>query len=218
MKKNSSDQNLEYWNTAGSQKTFNNPNLVLTKLDYLAKESAILDIGCGYGRTLSELALNGYSNLHGIDYSNVMISRAKEILPGNVNLKQSKATSLPFNDKTFDIVLLYAVLNCIPSPKEEAKIIQEALRILKTGGYLLINDFVMTKPLDKYKISSDIYGKFGYFKVEEQCSMRHTTPERIINMLGDNKLIFQSIGKETSMNGNSVEILSCIFKVIYLND
>lgn len=37
--------------------------------NYVKRDQVILDVGCGYGRTLDELYHNGYRNLIGIDFS-----------------------------------------------------------------------------------------------------------------------------------------------------
>lgn len=46
------------------------------------------------------------------------------------------ATALPFSDRSFDAVTMFDVLEHIP---DDLKAITEALRVLKTGGFLLIS-------------------------------------------------------------------------------
>lgn len=46
------------------------------------------------------------------------------------------ATALPFSDRSFDAVTMFDVLEHIP---DDRKAITEALRVLKTGGFLLIS-------------------------------------------------------------------------------
>ncbi|CAG9864451.1 unnamed protein product [Phyllotreta striolata] len=45
----------------------------------ITKESKLIDVGCGNGMLLIELANEGYTNLTGIDYSDSAIKLAKEI-------------------------------------------------------------------------------------------------------------------------------------------
>lgn len=213
MKNTKSSDNLAYWNSLGSHKEFKNPNLLLSNLTFLKKDVPILDIGCGYGRTLGELNQNGFSNLYGIDYSGEMISRAKKELEPNVDLRIGSATSLPYDNDSFLVVQLYAVLNCIPNLEEELKAIEEAIRVLGKGGYLLINDFPLTEPLDRYELQTDDYGELGYLKVDNMCKMRHTSVERIKNMVHSCYLISESISNELSMNGNPMGISSHIFRL-----
>lgn len=214
MGKLNSEINLEYWNNIGVQKKFNNPNLILSELNHLPKSIKILDIGCGQGRTLVELKEKGYNNLYGVDYSKSMISSAGINLDSETNLFVSKGNSLPFEDNSFDAVLLFAVLNCVPNPEEEIEIVQESLRVLKAGGYLLVNDFVISSDQSKYQFNEDKFGKFGLFQIEDACYMRHTTPERVINMVEAATVIFEIVEVYQSMNGNPVAISSHIFKTL----
>ena len=44
-------------------------------------EKRVLDVGCGYGRTLDELYQMGYCNLIGIDFAESMINRGRRQFP-----------------------------------------------------------------------------------------------------------------------------------------
>ena len=59
----------EYWNKVANEKTFSTPFQLDIYKKYVNEDSRILDIGCGYGRTLEELQKSGYNNLIGIDFS-----------------------------------------------------------------------------------------------------------------------------------------------------
>jgi 2-polyprenyl-3-methyl-5-hydroxy-6-metoxy-1,4-benzoquinol methylase len=65
-----SAKQIGYWDRVASQKHFSHP----LRSDWLARylknsQAAILDYGCGYGRTLAELALTGFQNSVGVDFS-----------------------------------------------------------------------------------------------------------------------------------------------------
>lgn len=106
----------EYWDKIAFDKEFFTPFQIETFKKSVKKEARVLDIGCGYGRTLNELLLNGYSNLYGIDFSKEMIKRGK-LLNVNLDLIVQKNRNLPFKDNTFDAIILLAVLTCIPFDK-----------------------------------------------------------------------------------------------------
>ncbi len=53
-------RNTEYWSNEGAKKTFTHP-LNKEWLAGIEKESAILDLGCGYGRLITEL-IKDHSN------------------------------------------------------------------------------------------------------------------------------------------------------------
>ncbi len=71
----------KYWNTVAEKKEFTTPFHFEEFAKFVNKEGIILDVGCGYGRTLEQLNLEGYGNLIGIDFSEKMIQRGKEKYP-----------------------------------------------------------------------------------------------------------------------------------------
>jgi SAM-dependent methyltransferase len=99
--------------------------------------AAVLDIGCGGGRTVHRLAaLAPGGKVIGLDYSatSVAASRdfnAKEIEAGQVRIELGSVAALPFADSTFDIVT--AVETHYYWPDLPANV-REILRVLKPGG------------------------------------------------------------------------------------
>ena len=71
----------------------------------------ILDVGCGYGRTLNILHNSGFKNLIGVDVSQGMINRGLKLHP-HLKLTKNKYGILPFSNNTFNAVILIAVLTC----------------------------------------------------------------------------------------------------------
>lgn len=71
----------EYWNSVSEKKEFTTPFQAEEFSKYVNKESRILDVGCGYGRTLDELYRKGFRNLIGIDFSRGMIERGRKQFP-----------------------------------------------------------------------------------------------------------------------------------------
>jgi SAM-dependent methyltransferase len=122
-------------------------------LDQLAvpNAGAILDIGCGGGRTVHRLAaLAPGAKVIGLDYSatSVAASRdfnAKEIEAGQVRIELGSVAALPFADSTFDIVT--AVETHYYWPDLPANV-REILRVLKPGGtFALIAETYRGGPL-----------------------------------------------------------------------
>ena len=101
------------------------------------KNAAILDVGCGGGRTVGVLAaLAPEGKVTGLDYSAASIavsrdSNAREIEAGRVQIEQGSVAALPFSDRTFDIVT--AVETHYYWPDLPANV-REILRVLKPGG------------------------------------------------------------------------------------
>ncbi|MCK5695871.1 MAG: class I SAM-dependent methyltransferase [Desulfobacula sp.] len=70
-----------YWDKAASKKEFTTPFQMDVFKSYVSRESVILDVGCGYGRTLNALYQEGFKNILGIDFSQKMIERGKHLYP-----------------------------------------------------------------------------------------------------------------------------------------
>jgi 2-polyprenyl-3-methyl-5-hydroxy-6-metoxy-1,4-benzoquinol methylase len=70
-----------YWNSAAGIKKFTVPFNAGLFEKFAAKDARILDVGCGYGRTISELHDAGYENLFGTDFSEKMIESSKNLCP-----------------------------------------------------------------------------------------------------------------------------------------
>jgi ubiquinone/menaquinone biosynthesis C-methylase UbiE len=205
-------RNIEYWNTDGLLKKFDNPNLVLAHRGLIAKSDRILDVGCGYGRTLVELQQSGFDNLFGVDNSENMIGLARKATKlSEDRLKASSCDCLPFPDKTFEAVLLFAVLNCLPDVDREAEAISECSRVLKSGDYLMINDFLADESQSLVS-EADRFGPRRTILVDGKCTMRHTTVARISKMLFGLEVVDQRIAKIRSMNGNLVNLVKYILR------
>ena len=123
----------EYWNSVSEKKEFTSPLQLENFAKYIKKDSRILDVGCGYGRTLDELYRNGYRNLVGIDFSSGMIARGKRQFPYlDLRIKEDDKIALP--DASVDAVILFAVLTCIRTHEEQEQLVSEMKRVLKPQG------------------------------------------------------------------------------------
>jgi len=104
---------------------------------HVKPDAAILDVGCGGGRTIQRLAaLAPDGVVHGIDYSpaSVAASRATNaggIAAGHVQVQLGSVSSLPYPDGSFDLVT--AVETHYYWPDLPASM-REVLRVLKPGG------------------------------------------------------------------------------------
>jgi arsenite methyltransferase len=101
-----------------------------------------LDVGCGAGHLACELAgeVAPGGRIVAIDKSpqSVEASRAraaKENLTDAVDVRVGDATALEIHDETFDFVVAVQVYSFIPNV---ARAIEEAARVLRKGGRLLV--------------------------------------------------------------------------------
>ena len=193
-----------YWDSSAEKKEFTTPFQMELFKKFVAKDARILDVGCGYGRTLNELYLSGFTNLSGIDFSKKMIEKGGKLYP-HLNFQQSKSGVIPFKDNTFDAVILLAVLTCIVRDCEQEKLIMEIHRVLRNGAIVYINDFLLnsdrrnTKRYDKYEL---IYPNYGTFELPEGALLRHHTRQRIHELTDIfSDIVFEPVVYKT-MNGH----------------
>jgi len=110
----------------------------LVDLTVAAPLGDLLDIGCGQGRILKLLATRAHRVI-GVDVDSDArrLARAELLLAGspNCSLRQGDMYSLPFDDNEFDTIILDDVL---PGAERPTAAIEEALRLLKAGGRVLL--------------------------------------------------------------------------------
>ena len=97
----------------------------------------IADIGAGTGRYSVELCHKGY-DVTAVELvkHNLEILRSKH---ENIKTWQGDARDLSFlEDETFDITLLFGPLYHLHGDEEKLKALNEAKRITKKGGYILV--------------------------------------------------------------------------------
>ncbi len=97
-----------------------------------------LDFGCGVGRLTRALALH-FQNVVGIDISQSMLRRAVALNPDtNCQFLLNDSESLPFPSQQFDLIYTALVLQHVPSQESIRRYIAEFVRVLKTGGLLVM--------------------------------------------------------------------------------
>jgi ubiquinone/menaquinone biosynthesis C-methylase UbiE len=106
--------------------------------------ATVLDVGCGLGGPCRMLADEYNCQATGIDLSNEYIRTAKELsklvkLDSKTSFIQGDATSLPFDNNTFDAIWTQHVQMNIP---DKEKLYSEISRVLKSGGHFLYYDIL----------------------------------------------------------------------------
>ncbi len=175
-----------YWDKAASRKEFTTPFQMDSFKTIVSKDSVILDVGCGYGRTMNELYQEGFWNICGIDFSQKMIEKGKSLYP-HFDLKQYN-TIFPFEDNAFDAVVLVAVLTCIVKNDDQEQLMGEIQRVLKPKGILYVNDFLINKDqrnIDRYNAFEEVYGTYGVFELEQAAQLRHHTTDHLFHLTRD---------------------------------
>ncbi len=119
---------------------------------HLRGDERILDLGCGRGAVLLMAAQHlttgratGVDIWSTFDHSgnSLEATRRNAIAEGvadRVDLHTADMTALPFEDNSFDVVVSNVAIHNISRSAGRAKAIEEAVRVLRPGGRLLIAD------------------------------------------------------------------------------
>lgn len=201
---NSLSEQETYWDKVAEEKAFPAPFRMDLFQKYVSKEMKVLEVGCGYGRILSELYNNGFSNLIGIDISQRMINRGLRQYP-YLDLRKGNGCALPFPENAFHAVILVTVLTCIPESEKQQRLISEVLRVLQTGGMLYMHDCMLNQDrrnTERYEKYLKKYGEYGVFDLPEGAVVRHHTKEHIKEITREFDQKFFEVGVHTTMNGN----------------
>jgi len=109
----------------------------------LAKEERILDLCCGQGRHTLEFARRGFHRVEGYDYSRYLIKVARKQSKRSglhVPFDQGDARSLPYETSSFHKVLILGnSFGYFQNINDDLIVLQEAFRVLKGGGSILID-------------------------------------------------------------------------------
>jgi SAM-dependent methyltransferase len=197
---------ISYWDGVANEKHFSHPLRVDWLKRYLKNaQASVLDYGCGYGRTLADLSTAGFRNLFGTDFSEAMLARAMFEKAGGLRLVRNDGRHLPFKSESFDAVLLFAVLTCMPADHEQRLLLSEIKRVLRPGGLMYLSDLLVNddaRNRERYERDGDRYNCYGVFELPEGVVVRHHTKEWIEKITSPFQQLEYEPFNVTTMNGN----------------
>ncbi|MGD8810757.1 MAG: methyltransferase domain-containing protein [Gammaproteobacteria bacterium] len=139
--------NANYLRTDGD--VVDDPQITAIEIDAFVKlldakpEDRILDLCCGQGRHVLELAQRGFRNLTGVDRSHYLIARAKRVFRQHglsATLREGDARKLRFPEDSFDIVYVAGnSFGYFETLEDDIAVLSEIRRLLKPQGQLLID-------------------------------------------------------------------------------
>lgn len=100
----------------------------------------VLDVGCGAGQFTKILvqSLKSFNSMTGVDVDAKSLGEARKKYTGEeFRFLRISARRLPFDAESFDLVAISQALHHIEDP---GLTLGEMKRVLRTGGYLLINE------------------------------------------------------------------------------
>ncbi len=174
-----------YWDDAADTATFSLPLDADLLLKHVDRSARVLDLGCGYGRSLAELEARGFERLVGADPSPRMLERARGQAPA-ASLSLLAGLPLSEPDGAFDVVLLVAVLTCTPADDAQRALVRELLRLLRPSGIGYVADFLITDHEHgraRYARGLEEHAIRGVFSLEDGAVHRHHHPNWVAELL-----------------------------------
>jgi len=154
--------------------------------------SALIDVGCGTGETVVELAgLCPKAHFVGIDINNDVLSKAQEmlydgLLTVDADYVCGNCLNMPIASNSADAIMFRAFLHHI---EQIDCVFEEAHRILRRNGFLLIQDGEempallfdeMNMALSRSGASKEVHPGFNIDKLTEQLKKYSFVTETVI--------------------------------------
>ena len=114
----------------------------LYQLCHLNGAKEVLEVGCGIGVGPIHIVELYNCQVMAVDISEKMLERAEKRarragMAQSITFKQANILNLPFDDESFDGVIVESVLAFV---EDKEKALQEVLRVTKPGKYIGVNE------------------------------------------------------------------------------
>jgi ubiquinone/menaquinone biosynthesis C-methylase UbiE len=153
-------------------------NVALNYIDKLSlpKTARILEIGCGAGDMAIALVRRGFA-VDAVDHSSKMIELTKRHAKENgvenrIHAAIEDVHELTFNNQSFDLIIALGVVGWLYDLK---KALIEISRVLKPGGYVILNSTHARPLLNPFSIPLIE----SFFRARERWAVRHSKQKTV---------------------------------------
>ena len=113
------------------------------KIRKTIQNKKVLELACGTGLISNHVAEASKTYIATDFAENMLIQAQKKKSTDKLPYMKADASALPFEKKSFDVVIISNALHIIPNPE---KVLSEIARVLKTGGILIAPNFIHENP------------------------------------------------------------------------
>ena len=131
----------------------------------IGEDKDILEIACGPGLGLGYMAKKAKSVIGG-DIDPVQVQMGNDYYEGRIKLVELNAEKLPFNNQSFDVILLLEAIYYI---EDTDTFFKEAVRLLRPNGKLMI-----CYPNNEWENFNPSPFTFNYFTHKEMADLMKT--------------------------------------------
>jgi len=128
----------------------------------------MLELGCGTGQWTEYFIKKGFK-LTGIDVSDEMLkfAHSKNL---NADFINADSSQIPFDDNSFSTVSSITMLEFV---EDQNTVLQEAYRVLKPGGWLILGCLNANSELGKNRKNDEVFGKANFLNPEKLNQKLH---------------------------------------------
>jgi arsenite methyltransferase len=167
----------------------------------------VLDLGSGAGfdcfLAARQVGQNG--RVIGVDMTAEMIEKAKENAKKgnyeNVEFRLGEIEKLPVSDASVDLIISNCVINLSP---DKGKVFEEAFRVLKPGGKMMISDIVLLRELPgsiKQSIEASVGCVSGAIRKDEYLQKIQDVGFQSVKVMGESSFSVEFIMNDPVVKG-----------------
>ena len=173
--------------------------LLLDTVEY-RKNIRVLDIGCGYGFPMLELAgrLGAGSEVYGLDPSADAVSALQEKTglreAGNAFAIKGKGESIPFREGFFDLVVSNNGLNNV---EDQDQVLKECFRVCKPGAQMVLTMNLPHTMTEFYEALREVLQNLDLQEcikaMEAHILLKRKPVSYLANLIGENGFQIKSV-------------------------